>query len=81
MVTNDTIWQKTSLQSFKVLNLSADYFNMMLGEWEPLLEIHGNEKTQEREARCAIIAIINTTVSENVLHQPLSPNVPKHHAF
>ncbi len=42
MVTTDTIWQKTSLQNFKVLSLSADYFNMMLGEWEPLLEIQGN---------------------------------------
>jgi hypothetical protein len=64
MITTDTIWQKTSLQNFKVLSLSADYFNMMLGEWEPLLEIHGNEKTKEKEARCAITAMINTTVSE-----------------
>jgi len=65
MVTNNSIWQKTSLQSYKVLSMSADYFNMMLGEWEPLLEINGNEKTKEREARCAIVAIINTTVSES----------------
>ena len=64
MDTTDTIWQKTSLQEFEVFSLSADYFNMLLGEWEPLLEIHGNDKNKEKDARCAVFAKINTTVSE-----------------
>ncbi len=75
MDTSDSTWQKTSLQEFEVFTLSADYFNMLLGEWEPLLEIYGNDKTKdkdkynsksakENEPRSALKAIINTTVSE-----------------
>lgn len=36
--------RKQSGQIYTVDGLKADYFNMILSEWEPLLEVHGYKK-------------------------------------